>query len=251
MIRPRPLWLLAPLLLTGLLGTAQADVKLASIFGNSMVLQREMPVPVWGTADAGEKVTVKFAGQSKEATADKDGKWQVTLDALKTSDQGQALTASGSNTVALSDVLVGEVWICSGQSNMEWALRSSINGQEEVAAAENKQIRLFNVPGHTTSPVALDTCPGQWAVCSPQSASGFSAVGYFFGRRLQKELKVPIGLVGSNWGGTRIEPWTSPEGFHSVPELADIAKQVDAYTADSEVKPGSPSAIYNAETLQP
>ncbi|MCA9146482.1 MAG: 9-O-acetylesterase, partial [Planctomycetales bacterium] len=142
--------------------------------------------------------------------------------------------------------LVGEVWICSGQSNMEWTLSNSLNAKEEVAAANHPQIRLFNVPGHTTSSIAKDECPGNWQICQPDSVGGFSAVGYFFGRRLQQELNVPIGLVGSNWGGTRIEPWTSPAGFHSVPELKAIADQVDAYTEKTEVGGSSPSAIYNA-----
>jgi len=228
------------------ISTAQADVKLASIFGDSMVLQREMPVPVWGWADAGEEVTVALGDQSKKAQANKDGRWQVKLDALATNAKGQTLTVTGNNKIELKDVLVGEVWICSGQSNMEWGLGGSLNGQEEVAAANHPQIRLFNVPGHTTSSVAQDTCPGNWQICESKTAGGFSAVGYFFGRRLQQELKVPIGLVGSNWGGTRIEPWTSPAGFHSVPELKGIADQVDAYDENTKVGAGSPSAIYNA-----
>jgi sialate O-acetylesterase len=121
-----------------------------------------------------------------------------------------------------------------------------LNAKAEIDAAKHPQIRLFNVPGHITSPVAKDTCPGSWQICQPDAAKGFSAVGYFFGRRLQQELKVPIGLVGSNWGGTRIEPWTSPAGFHSVPELKEIADQVDAYEATTKVAGRSPSAIYNA-----
>ncbi len=243
---PRWTWILVPCVLASLMATAQAEVKLASIFGNSMVLQREMPVPVWGTADPNEAVTVKFAGQSQEAEADKDGKWQVKLDALETNAKGQTLTVTGSNTLTLNDVLVGEVWICSGQSNMEWVLRNAVNADAEVADADHPQIRLFNVPGHNVAPVAQETTAGTWAACSPDSAKNFSAVGYFFGRRLQKELKIPIGLVGSNWGGTRIEPWTSPEGFHSVPELKDIAATVDAYTENTKVNQVAPSAIYNA-----
>lgn len=239
-------FLAVALVLSGLAASANADVKLASIFGDSMVLQRDMPVPVWGWAEAGEEVTVTFGDQTKKAAAGKDGRWQVKLDALKANAEGQTLKASGKNTIELKDVLVGEVWICSGQSNMEWALNSSINGKEEVAAANHPQIRLFNVPGHLTSPVPKDTCPGNWQVCKPDSASGFSAVGYFFGRKLQEQLKVPVGLVGSNWGGTLIEPWTSPDGFHSVPELKDIADKVDAYNERTNVGGGSPSAIYNA-----
>ena len=170
----------------------------------------------------------------------------MKLDALKANAEGQTLKVTGKSSIELKDVLIGEVWICSGQSNMEWSLNAVLNANEEVAAANHPQIRLFNVPGHTTSPVANDTCPGAWQVCAPNTAAGFSAVGYFFGRRLQAELKVPIGLVGSNWGGTLIEPWTSPAGFQSVPELKAIADQVAAYTAETQVGGGSPSAIYNA-----
>jgi sialate O-acetylesterase len=244
--RKRLAYFSVALLLASLITSAHADVKLASIFGDSMVLQRELPVPVWGWAEAGEEVTVTLGEQTRKATADKDGRWQVKLDALKAKAEGQTLKVTGKNSIELKDVLIGEVWICSGQSNMEWSLNAVLNANEEVAAANHPQIRLFNVPGHTTSPVANDTCPGAWQVCAPNTAAGFSAVGYFFGRRLQAELKVPIGLVGSNWGGTLIEPWTSPAGFQSVPELKAIADQVAAYTAETQVGGGSPSAIYNA-----
>jgi sialate O-acetylesterase len=229
-----------------LIARAHADVKLASIFGNSMVLQSELPVPVWGRADPGEEITVTFGNQSKRAEAGEDGRWQVRLDALKADAKGQTLTVTGNTSIELKDVLVGEVWICSGQSNMEWALGGALNAEKEVAGAEHPQIRLFNVPGHTTSPVPKDTCPGSWQICQPNAAGGFSAVGYFFGRRLHQELKVPIGLVGSNWGGTRIEPWTSPAGFRDVRELKAIADEVDAYDETTEVGGGSPSAIFNA-----
>ena len=244
--RKRLACLTVALAFAGLCTTARAEVKLASIFGDSMVLQRDLPVPVWGWAEAGEEVAVTFGDQSKKVTADKDGRWQVKLDALKANADGQTLKVSGKNSIELKDVLIGEVWLCSGQSNMEWGVGSSLNGKEEVAAANHPQVRLFNVGVHITSPVAKDTCPGKWQPCQPNSAGGFSAVGYFFGRRLQQKLNVPIGLVGSNWGGTRIEPWTSPAGFQSVPELKAIADQVAAYKEDTKVEAGSPSAIYNA-----
>jgi sialate O-acetylesterase len=211
-----------------------------------MVLQRELPVPVWGWADAGEEVTVSFAGQSQKAVADKAGRWQTKLAPLTANGTGQTLTVTGKNTLALKDVLVGEVWICSGQSNMEWPLSRTLNAKQEVSQATHPQIRLFNVPGHITAPLAQDKCPGNWTACTPGTTNGFSAVGYFFGRRLQQTLNVPIGLVGSNWGGTRIEPWTSPAGFHSVPELKSIAAEVDGRDASSKVGGRSPAAIYNA-----
>lgn len=235
-----------PILMLWVGSSVNGDVKLASVFGKSMVLQRELPVPVWGWAEPGEDVAVSFAGQSKETKAGEDGKWMVKLDPLKASSKPSSLTVTGKNKIVLGDILVGEVWICSGQSNMEWAVGNSMNAKEEIAAADHSQIRLFNVPGHTTSPVAKEACPGKWEICQPSTVRGFSAVGYFFGRRLQNELNVPIGLVGSNWGGTRIEPWTSPAGFRSVPELKTIADQVDAYTEKTKVGGGSPSAIYNA-----
>ncbi len=225
---------------------ARAEVKLASIFGDSMVLQRDLPVPIWGSANAGEGISVTFGDQTKTTRAGGDGRWQITLDPMKADADGQTLTVKGENSVEVRDVLVGEVWICSGQSNMEWSLGRALNGEQEVAAANHPQIRLFNVPGHITSPVPKETCPGQWQICQPSTASGFSAVGYFFGRRLHRHLHVPVGLVGSNWGGTRIEPWISPEGFHSVAELKTIADQVDAYDENTKVGGGSPSAIYNA-----
>ena len=225
---------------------SHADVKLASIFGDGMVLQRELSVPVWGWAEAGEDVTVSFAGQTKSVTAGDDGKWKIKLDALKASADGALLKIAGKNSIELKDVLVGEVWICSGQSNMEWPLSRALNPKEEIEAANHPLIRLFDVPGHTTSPIAKEECPGSWKVCSPKTVGGFSAVGYFFGRRIQKELGVPVGLVGSNWGGTRIEPWISPVGFHSVPELKNLAVKVDSYDESTKIGHGDPSAIYNA-----
>jgi len=242
---------LTPLTLLTLLifpAMALADVTLPRILGSGMVLQRDLPVPVWGWADAGEKVSVSFAGQTKTSKAGDDGKWKVKFDPLKANRKAASLTVTGNNKISLDNVLVGEVWICSGQSNMEWSLGGAMKAKEEIAAADHPQIRLFNVPGHTTSPVPNEKAarPGSWQACTPNSARGFSAVGYFFGRRLQKNLDVPVGLVGSNWGGTRIEPWTTLAGFESVPELSKIANQVKNYKANTKVGGGSPSAIYNS-----
>lgn len=227
--------------------TVSADVSLPKIFGSGMVLQRGLATPVWGWADAGEEVTVEFAGQKKTATADGQGVWSVRLDPQKENSKGQSLTVSGKNTVTFQDVLLGDVWICSGQSNMEWAVRNSMNPDEEQKAANYPGIRLFNVPGHTTSPVAKDRLPGgDWQTCRPDTVGGFSAVGYFFGRRLHRESKVPIGLIGTNWGGTRIEPWTPPVGFRQVPELKSIADDVAKFDESTKVGGRTPTAIYNA-----
>ncbi|MCA9270197.1 MAG: sialate O-acetylesterase [Planctomycetales bacterium] len=242
---------LALVLVAACAATAAAEVKLPAIFGDSMVLQQGIAAPVWGTAAPGEKITVTFAGQTKTATADDQGKWQVKLDALQANKEGQALSVAGANTVELKDVLIGEVWICSGQSNMEWPVNATLNADAEKKNADNAQIRLFNVPGHTVAPSPQTEGAGQWQVCNEQNVGGFSAVGYFFGRRLQKDLDVPVGLVGSNWGGTRIEPWCSLEGLESVPELADIAAGVKeraekSKTEKVDVQGGTPSAIFNS-----
>ena len=211
-----------------------------------MVLQRDLPVPVWGWADPGEEVVVSFAGQSRSVKAGENGKWLIRLEPLKASAEGAILIVEGNNRIALDNILVGEVWICSGQSNMEWRLIQGMRAKEEVEAASHPGIRLFNVPGHTTSPLPREKGPGSWQVCTPKSASGFSAVGYFFGRRLNRELGVPVGLVGSNWGGTRIEPWVNLAGFESVPELSGLAHEVKQYKARTRVGGSSPSAIYNS-----
>ena len=183
----------------GLASSALAAVTLPRVLGSGMVLQRDHPVPVWGWAEAGEKVSVSFAGQSKTVKAGDDGSWMVKLAPLKASAKAASLTIQGDNKITLENILVGEVWICSGQSNMEWRLIQGMKGREEVEGADHPLIRLFDVPGHTTSPLPREKGAGKWRVCAPKSASGFSAVGYFFGRRLLKELGVPVGLIGSNW----------------------------------------------------
>ncbi|MEZ6090172.1 MAG: sialate O-acetylesterase [Pirellulaceae bacterium] len=245
----RQTWLSASCLLaclTSIPTVAVAELKLASIFGDSMVLQRDLPVPVWGWAEPNEAITVTFAGQTKTATADAEGKWQVKLDALKANSEGSVLSVVGADRIEIKDVLVGEVWICSGQSNMEWGLGGSTNGPQEVAQSQHDQIRLYDVVGHLVSPTPLESNPGQWKVSGPSTAGGFSAVGYFFGRRLHKELNVPIGLVGSNWGGTRIEPWISPAALKNSPELKAESMRVQGYTKETPVQAGFPSAIFNA-----
>ena len=226
-MKPRSVYrCLALGLLLGLPGPAGyvlGDVVLPPILDSGMVLQRDLPVPVWGRAGAGEKVVVSFAGQSRSVKAGEDGRWMLRLDPLKASVEAASMVVEGANRITLDNILVGEVWICSGQSNMEWRLIQGMKGKEEVAAAKHPEIRLFDVPGHTTSPLPREKGAGSWKVCTPAAASGFSAVGYFFGRRLRKELGVPVGLVGSNWGGTRIEPWVTQAGFESVPELSGLA----------------------------
>ena len=197
-------------------GSVTAEVRLPAVFGDHMVLQRGLAAPVWGWADAGEEVSVRFGTQTKKATADATGAWSTRLDPLKASAEGSplevTLEVTGGNKIVINDVLVGDVWICSGQSNMEWSVSQSRNGAEEIKSADHPTIRLFDVPGHTTSALPLTGGNGKWALCTPKSVPRFSAVGFFFGRTLLQQ-GVPIGLIGTNWGGTRIEPWTPAGGI--------------------------------------
>jgi len=202
-----------------------ADVRLPRIFGNQMVLQRDLPVRVWGTADPGEKVTVSIGKNQSNATADAHGKWKVELPALAAGNPIE-VKVSGKNTITLRDVLVGEVWVCSGQSNMQMAVQHAADGKKETAAATHPQIRLFTVPMLVaTEPV--DDVDAYWKECTPESIPSFSAVAYYFGRSLNEQLGVPIGLINTSWGGTRIEPWTPPVGFRAVPAVASIADDVE------------------------
>ena len=201
-----------PLVLVTLTPFARADVRLPAVFGPHMVLQRDAPVPVWGWADADEEVTVEFAGQHHVAKANKDGHWKVELAPLRTGGT-HTLVVRGKNELRLDDVLVGEVWVCSGQSNMEFRVKQANQPRQEIANADYPKIRLFKVPRLAT-PEPKHDCKAHWVLCSPATIPEFSAVGYFFGRELHRHThvgldRVPIGLISSSWGGTRVEAWTS------------------------------------------
>jgi len=214
--------LLGLLLLTLVASIASAEVKLPGVFGDHMVLQREVALPVWGWADPREKVTVTIAGQTKTATADGAGKWSLKLDALKAGGP-HVLKVQGRNTVERSDVLVGEVWLCSGQSNMQMSVGGVLNKDAEIAAADYPQIRMMTVARKTAQEPQSD-CGGDWRACSPKTVAGFSAAGYFFGRELHKQLGVPIGLIDSSWGGTPIQAWTSVKAHEAEPPLRPMVE---------------------------
>lgn len=207
-----------------------ADVRCSPLFGEHMVLQRDQPVPIWGEAAPGEKVAVSFAGRTRTVTADAAGRWRVTLDALPANTTPQTLTIRGENTLTFEDVLVGEVWFCSGQSNMEKPLGPRKNQQPvdnqdlEVAAAHHPLLRLFQVP-NTSLP---QQGPGvfRWLPCTPETLtlSKFSATAYFFGSQLQQTVGVPVGMIHSSFGGTRIEAWMPREAF-ATPSLRDLPDQ--------------------------
>ena len=216
---------------------ARADVKLPSIFTDHMVLQRGEPVAVWGTAAGGEEVKVSFAGQTKTMKADHKGKWKVTLDSLRENAKPAELVVAGKNTVTIKDVLVGEVWICSGQSNMQWTVSSSNNAEQEIKAAKFPAIRMFNID-RETSMTPQDDCKGAWFEANSQNVGSFSAVGYFFGRNLHQALNVPVGLINTSWGGTRVEAWTSMEALKQRPSakamLDDWVKSAKTYNEAKE-----------------
>ncbi|MFD2933198.1 sialate O-acetylesterase [Spirosoma flavum] len=207
--------------------TAFADVRLPNVFGSHMVLQRRKPVPVWGWADSGEKVTVTLNNQTKTIKAGKDGKWRVTLDAMEAGGPYQMLVKGKNNTVTFDDVLAGEVWICSGQSNMEFSLSGASNAKTEIPVANYPNIRQLLVK-REVSLTPKDNMEGNWSVCTPETASQFTAVGYFFAKQLQKELNVPIGLINTSWGGTHSETWTSREAMNQNDELRVVANKLPA-----------------------
>ena len=207
-----------------------ADVRLPRVISSSMVLQRDMPLPVWGWADPGERVTVGIGRNEVGTKADGDGKWMVKLPAMKAGGP-HTMTVTGKNSITLTDILVGEVWLCSGQSNMEMSVSRVTNARLELSSAEYPRMRLFHVR-RTTSGEPKEDCIAEWRPVTPVNVAAFSAVGYFFGRELHAELDVPVGLINSSWGGTRIEPWTPPEGFAQNPELKDIVERIQDAGAD-------------------
>ncbi|MEO5712178.1 MAG: sialate O-acetylesterase, partial [Luteolibacter sp.] len=261
--------LISASLLLGLAAEASA-AELHPLFHDHAVLQSDCRVPVWGTARDGEKITVSYAGQTVIAEG-KNGAWNAWLQPMKADATSRTLTVHGDNTLEISDILVGEVWIASGQSNMERQLglragqKPITNWEQEVAAANYPQIRQFYVT-QTKSLTPQTTVKGAWTVCSPQTAGDFSAVGYFFARDLFASRKVPVGIIHSSWGGTPAEAWTSEAALQKLPDfavpLADVkqlvsdpdlarrrgqAKQTEWF---EKVDPGSkPGAAWSAAAL--
>ena len=186
----------------------RAEVTLAPLFQDHAVLQRDKVLPVWGRAAPGEHVAVAFMGQQVGVTAGADGRWMVYLDPVPASTAPAELVVTGANTLTVRDVLVGEVWLASGQSNMEWPVVKADDGAKEIAAANFPQLRLFTVP-HQVASEPADTVAGSWQICTPDSVKTFSAVAYFSARDLQRKLGVPVGVIGTYWGGTPIESWMS------------------------------------------
>jgi len=210
-----------------------------------MVLQRFKPNHIWGWADVGEEVSITFSGQKKVKKANSNGRWSITLNSLEANPVGATMTIKGNNIIRLENILVGDVWLCSGQSNMEFQVRLVENAEVE----DNSLIRLFRVPEHVTSHVPRARIDGEWEECNWESARIFSAVAYFFGRRINKETGVPIGLISVAWMGTKIQQWTNLAGFESDPKFSNVVDRIKQHKVDTEVDHSShndPSAIYNA-----
>jgi len=207
-------------LLSGVAADLAAQLQVHPLFGDHMVLQRDLKVPIWGQAAPGEQVTVEFAGQKLTTRANGSGRWLVELAPLKVGKPRRLVVAT-TKKVAFEDVLVGEVWLCSGQSNMAWPLSRANNPKVEIAAATLPRLRLFKVGQQVAKEPVTRPKGGTWQACTPEHAGGFSAVAYFFGRHLHQRLDVPIGLIQSAVGGTPAEAWTSAQGL-AAPEFQSI-----------------------------
>ncbi len=231
-----------------------ADISLPKIFSDHMVLQRDSRVRVWGTADPGQQLTVKFSGKECKATASTEGEWSVNITTPGAGGPFELeVTADGGGPkVVFSDVLVGDVWLCSGQDNMELKVSESLNAQTEIEQSKNfPYIRLFAVGDHATAQPLSDfhkVVP--WSVCSPETVKDFSATAYFFGREISRQLSgedhrcVPIGLIDASWGGTVCEAWTSRESMENVSQLVPLLKHWDE-TANQLTSPNRPGLLYN------
>ena len=216
-----------------------ADVRLPSVIGKNMVLQRNMPVSLWGWADPGEKVTVTIEEQHLSTKADNNGTWKVTVRPMQAGGPHEIYIA-GKNSITITNILFGDVWICSGQSNMEMRVRHVIDSDNEVADALHRNIRLFQIT-NDLSPEPRDDCEGRWEVCRPSTIGDFTAAGYFFGRRIMRELDVPIGLINASWGGTTVEAWMSIEAQNHCAEFRNI---LDHWKPVLEKKPPEVLAFY-------
>ena len=221
-IRNATAWMLTTSGLLLATSAIQAEIKTHALFTDSMVLQRDRKTVVWGTTDKSEQVTVKFANQTVTSTP-ANGRWKVELAPMAASDEPRDLVVGqGDQTLTKKNVVVGDVWLCGGQSNMQWEVHQSAGADEAIATGKNPRIRLFTVPREGAPEPRSDLKGGLWAEATPDTVKTFSAVGYYFGRDLQKAVGIPIGLISSNIGGTTAERWMSKESIDSDPEIKDM-----------------------------
>jgi sialate O-acetylesterase len=225
---------MALVLLLVLASPAAADVTLHGLFGDHMVLQRDAKVPVWGRADPGEKVKVIFAGETRDATADDRGRWRVELGPLG-AKADRKLVVAARNRITLQDVCVGDVWICSGQSNMAWPVRAAANAEEEIRRSKDPRLRLFTVPRRVSGEPLADVT-GRWVAAEPNTVASFSAVAFFFGAELRRGQGVPVGLIHTSWGGTPAEAWTREATLRSDAWLVPIVERWEQALQDWPAK---------------
>ena len=209
-----------------------AEIKLAAPFGDNMVLQRGMENPVWGWAEPNSKISISARDQNVSTVADSGGKWNLILKPMKLGEPFSIVIKSATDNVELKNVVVGEVWICSGQSNMEWTVNRSGNPEQERNNANYPMIRHLNITNSISTSPRMKAGTSGWQVCSPETAGDFTAVGYYFGRKLHQELNVPIGLINSTWGGTIVEAWTSADSLSTHPDFSDRIKKIQNNEAD-------------------
>ncbi|MBC7722327.1 MAG: sialate O-acetylesterase [Pedobacter sp.] len=230
--------------------TVKAQIRLPKIIGSNMVLQREKPLPIWGWASVGEKITVQFLNQERSAIANDSGYWRVELSPVKASFTPEKMTIKGNSSITLTNILIGEVWLCSGQSNMEYPMKrfagytKPFKGVDSAALellTTNENIRLFNVEKVLSLP---DVTSNGWNISDSNSMKNFSAAGYYFAKNIQNEINVPIGIIASSWGGSRIEPWTPASGYEALPAFAKEAA-MPSFKIDGEI----PGRYYNKMIL--
>ena len=226
-------WTMVLLLLFA--GSLSAQVKLPLLFSNNMVLQQGIEIPVWGWASPGEKITVIFDKTVTSAKTTKDGKWSLKLPAMQYGGPHK-MTVKGQNTVSFENIMIGEVWVCSGQSNMEFHLITAKNGEAEIAASDYPDIRLFTVKKRISQNPQDQLEDGEWLKCSPATSPHFSAIAYFFGRELNQKLHVPIGLINTSWGGTIAETWTSDQMIAQNPDFTNQLEQLKKVNLDDYAK---------------
>lgn len=228
---------------------SNANVRMPLLFSDGMVLQRNKPIPVWGWADANEKVEVRFNKQTKTVTADQDGKWMVKLDAEKAGGPFE-LTISGKNKIIIKEVLVGEVWICSGQSNMEFQVYKTMNAKAEIEDSNYPMIRHFGVAQDLSGSPKEDLKAGKWTVCNKENVGDFTAVGYFFAKKIYAELKIPIGIINTSWGGTCVETWTSRAAFEKNDDFKERIAKIPAVDMEAVFETYKKSVLDNLQKVQ-
>lgn len=217
---------------------ANADIRLPSILSSNMVLQRNEEIKIWGWADKGESVSVLFNSILKTTKTGKDGKWAVTFPTMKEGGPYDILIQGKNSSFILENILIGDIWVCGGQSNMNWSVLNSKNHEEEIRNANYPMIRLLSIPRNVELSPKVDVPETEWKICSPENISDFSAVGYFFGREIFKQTNVPVGLINSNWGGTVVEAWISYDFMIPFEEYSEKLKLLNTVT---------PEEIRNAE----